>query len=87
MNQEKGAVVNSTDGGLEIKAWPGELVRFQVLTAAGMKMSFFWDVAPCSLVEVYDVSEVLAASIFRAIALTTRCNIPEDSHVQKVGLL
>jgi hypothetical protein len=29
------------------------MVRFQVLTAANMKMTVFWDVAPCSLVEVY----------------------------------
>jgi hypothetical protein len=28
-------------------------VRFQVLTAASTKMAVFWDVAPCSLVEVY----------------------------------
>jgi hypothetical protein len=27
--------------------------RFQVLTAASMKMAVSWDVAPCSLVEVY----------------------------------
>jgi hypothetical protein len=27
-------------------------VRFQVLTAAGMKFKVFWDVAPCSHVEV-----------------------------------
>jgi hypothetical protein len=33
-----------------------------------MKMAVFWVAAPCSLVEVYtDVSEVLAASIIRAI--------------------
>jgi hypothetical protein len=31
--------------------FPG--VRFQVLTAANMKMTLFWDVAPSSLVEVY----------------------------------
>jgi hypothetical protein len=30
-----------------------KMVRFQVLTAASMKMAIFWDVAPCSLVEVY----------------------------------
>jgi hypothetical protein len=30
-----------------------------------MKMTVFWDVARCSLVEVTDVSEVLAASIIR----------------------
>jgi hypothetical protein len=29
------------------------IVRFQVLTAASMKMTVFWDVAPCSLVEIY----------------------------------
>jgi hypothetical protein len=60
-----------------------------------MKMIVFW----CSLVEVYDVSEVLAASIIRAIPLmmeavstpetsanfqTTRRNITEDSHLQFV---
>jgi hypothetical protein len=28
------------------------LVRFQVLTAASTKMAVFWDVAPCSLVDV-----------------------------------
>jgi hypothetical protein len=27
-------------------------VRFQVLTAASLKMTAFWDVAPCSVVEV-----------------------------------
>jgi hypothetical protein len=28
-------------------------VRFQVLTAAVIKMTVFWDVASCGLVEVY----------------------------------
>jgi hypothetical protein len=28
------------------------LVRFQVLAAASMKMIAFWDIAPCSFVEV-----------------------------------
>jgi hypothetical protein len=28
-------------------------MRFEVLTAARMKMTVFWDVAPCSLIEVY----------------------------------
>jgi hypothetical protein len=28
------------------------LVRFRVLTAS-MKMTVFWDVAPCSLIEIY----------------------------------
>jgi hypothetical protein len=44
-------------------------MRFQVLTAAIMKLAAFWDAAPCSLVEVYtDVSEILIASIIKAIA-------------------
>jgi hypothetical protein len=32
-------------------------------------MAVFWYVAPCSLVEVYDVSEVLAASMIRTMSL------------------
>jgi hypothetical protein len=28
-------------------------VRFEVFTAASMKLTIFWDVAPCILVEVY----------------------------------
>jgi hypothetical protein len=27
-------------------------LRFHVLTAAGVKMTAFWDIAPCSVVEV-----------------------------------
>jgi hypothetical protein len=40
----------------------------QILTAASMKMTVFWIVASYSLVEVADVSEVLAASIIRAMS-------------------
>jgi hypothetical protein len=29
------------------------LVRFQVLTAACVKLAVFWDTAPCSLIDVY----------------------------------
>jgi hypothetical protein len=36
-------------------------VRFQVLTAAVMKMTVFWDVAP----KLTEVSELLTASIIR----------------------
>jgi hypothetical protein len=36
--------------------------------AVSMKMAVFWVVAPCSLVEVTNVSEVLAASIIRAMS-------------------
>jgi hypothetical protein len=34
-----------------------------------MKMAVFWDVAPCSLVEVTNVSEVLAASIIALVKI------------------
>jgi hypothetical protein len=30
---------------------PLTIVRFQVLTAANMKMTVFWNIAPCSLVQ------------------------------------
>jgi hypothetical protein len=31
-----------------------------------MKMTVFWDVAPCSVVEIDDVSQALTTSIIRA---------------------
>jgi hypothetical protein len=37
---------------MEEKCIKANLVRFQVLTAMRMKMTVFWDVAPCSLVEI-----------------------------------
>jgi hypothetical protein len=30
-------------------------------------MAIFWDIAPCSLVEVHDVSEMLTASIIKVM--------------------
>jgi hypothetical protein len=47
-------------------------VGFEVLTAVSTKMAVFWVVAPYSLVEVYNVLEVLAASIIRAILKMVR---------------
>jgi hypothetical protein len=47
-------------------------VRFQILRAASMKMTTFWDVAPCSLVEQTDVPEASTASIIRVV------NHPDD---------
>jgi hypothetical protein len=52
-------------------------------------MAVFWTVAPCSLVTFIDVSEVLAASIIRAMRMmeaakfyhTTRSYNPEDSYL------
>jgi hypothetical protein len=53
------------------------LVRVQVLTAASTKMTAFWDIALCSLIEMRytDVFEVHSVSTIRAITLmmeTTR---------------
>jgi hypothetical protein len=38
----------------ELPEWKSKLlkVRFQVFTAASMKMTVFWDVAPCSVLEI-----------------------------------
>jgi hypothetical protein len=41
--------------------------HFVTLLVFILKMAVFWIVTPCSLVEVTNVSEVLAASIIRAI--------------------
>jgi hypothetical protein len=70
-----------------------------VLMAVIMKTMVFWDVVPCSLVEV-DISEELAAFIIRALMMeaastsetsanfyhTIWRNIQEDSHLH-VGLI
>jgi hypothetical protein len=73
-------------------------VRFQVLTATNVKMAVFWDVSPCSLV---DIDRRLGGaclhhqgytpwwwrqSFFETsinICQTTRWNIPEDSHLHE----
>jgi tryptophan-rich sensory protein len=41
------------EGCVNIFVYSEIFVRFEVLTAASMKMVVFWFVAPCSLVEVY----------------------------------
>jgi hypothetical protein len=60
-----------------------------------MKMTAFWDIAPCSLVEVDRCFKVLTASIIIAMMMkavstsemlvnfyeTTRHNIPEGCHL------
>jgi hypothetical protein len=57
-----------------------------------MKMTVFWDVAPCSLVEVYPCLRgalmIKAASTSETsvnVYETTRRNILEDSHIQPYG--
>jgi argininosuccinate synthase len=74
-----------------------ERMRFQVLSAASMKMYVFWLVAPCSLVEVFRrfnqslarslliVLTMEAASTFKMsvnLYQTTRRNNPEDCHLR-----
>jgi hypothetical protein len=52
-------------------------VRFQVLIVASMKMTASWNVVPCSLVEVYHRSEVLASSVIRAVMVIEAVNTSE----------
>jgi hypothetical protein len=60
-------------------------LRFQVLTAARMKMTVFWDVAPCSLIEFDRCFPMEALSTSEKSVNfyeTTWHNMPEDSHLQ-----
>jgi hypothetical protein len=55
---------------LKVRNWKELAIdrKFQVLAAASMKFSVFWNVVPCSPVEVDDVSEVRTAFIIRAMS-------------------
>jgi hypothetical protein len=65
-------------------------LKFQVLIAANMKVTVFWNTGRCSPVEIYQVSDVLTASIalmMEAVSTSetsvcfseiSRLNIPED---------
>lgn len=52
-------------------------MRFEFVTAGRIKMPVFWDVGQCSLV-IYRVSELLAASINKALMIEVVCT-PETS--------
>jgi hypothetical protein len=54
---------------MTLQATNDYFVRFKVLMAASMKMAVIWNVAPRSLVEVTDVSEMFAASVIKAISV------------------
>jgi hypothetical protein len=56
-----------------------DCVRFQVLTAASMKMAVFWVVAPCSLAEVY--RRFRGACFLRLQGDESLRRHPEDSHL------
>jgi hypothetical protein len=71
-------------------------VRFEVLTAASIKMTVFWVAAPCSLVEFYRRyrGAIIALMMEAASTSETLVNFyqttrrkPEDSHLQKVLFL
>jgi hypothetical protein len=55
-----------------------QLVRFQVLTAANMKMIVFWDIVPSSVVMMEAVSTSETSVNFYQ---TIRRNIPKDRHL------
>jgi hypothetical protein len=68
-------------------------VRFQVLMAANMKMTDFWDVAPCSLVEIcrrfrgpyyffiaLNIKAIRTSETSVNLHQTTRRNNPKDGH-------
>jgi hypothetical protein len=61
-------------------------VRFQVLTVVSMKVSAFWDIAPCSLIEVDRrftlMMEAVHTSEMSVYSETTRQYIPEESNLQ-----
>jgi hypothetical protein len=61
-----------------------ESVRFQVLTAAHMKMTAFWDIVPCSLVE--EIALMMEAVCTSETSVnfygTTRRNIPKGCHLK-----
>jgi hypothetical protein len=82
----------------KVGIWTVEIVRFQVLTAASMKITVFWDVALCSLVEIDwcfrgasghcpDVGGSKHHEMSFSFCETIWCNIPEDSHVEIVFYL
>jgi hypothetical protein len=57
--------------------------------AKSMKITVFWNVAPCSLVKVYRLIALImeAASTSETSVnfyQTTRCNIPEDIFIYKL---
>jgi hypothetical protein len=61
-------------------------VRFQILTAASIKMTVFWDVVPYSLVVTLMIEAVSTSKTSVNFYQTTQRIIPEDSHlIQNYG--
>jgi hypothetical protein len=59
-------------------------VKFQVLKAASMKITVFWDVAPSYWLhhQGYDGAASTSETSVN-VYQSTRCNIPDDSHLQQ----
>jgi hypothetical protein len=82
--------------GFIVDVLPVFLLKY-LISKYTQKMTAFWNVAPYSLVEVCDISEVRTASVIGLIALmmaavntsetsvnfygTIRCNMPEGYHL------
>jgi hypothetical protein len=58
------------------------LVGFQVLTETSMKFRVFWDVAPCSHVEVFSIEAVRTSETSVNFNVITWRYIPEDAKLQ-----
>jgi hypothetical protein len=56
-------------------------VRLQILVAVSKKITVFWIVAPYNLETFTDVSDVLTASIIRAMGKPRRATTQQDTHL------
>jgi hypothetical protein len=65
-------------------------LRFQVLTVASMKMTAFWDIMPCSLIEVSMIRVMMDAvhtsETSDYINATTMRYIPDSCHLKKMTI-
>jgi hypothetical protein len=57
------------------------IVRFQVLKATGRRMTAFWVIAPCRLVEAHLHHQGYVSSVY--LNETTQCHIPDGGHLQQ----
>jgi hypothetical protein len=68
-------------------------MRFQVLTAAGMKFKVFWDVAPCDHIEsdwqfiILMMEAVHTSEMLIHFNMTTRHYIPDNSKLNSLFTL
>jgi hypothetical protein len=82
MLKENGAVVHKLNGAIILMKNNRTVLRLQVLTAASMKVTVFWDIAPYSLMIALMMEAVSTSETSVNLYQTARRNIPEDSHLQ-----